>query len=153
SATWPICGSGCRSGLRCAACPTARPRSGSSPEPESTRATGRPASLPGHHRLGELVEAGLLWRVRLAVLVVVAQARRTGPGAPGVGVGQVHLQPRVGVGVEGVLRLDVEIAGRGGAGVRAGAELAEAPGLGIEVDAGGAVAGQHAVEPADRVVP
>src|SRR5262249_15924491 len=107
----------------------------------------------GQHRLGELVEAGLLGGVRLAVLVVVAQAPRPGLRAAGAGVSQVDLQPRLCVGFEGVFRLDIEVARRGGARVRAGAELAEAPGLGLEVGGRGAVAGQHAVEPADRVVP
>src|SRR5262249_21414366 len=59
----------------------------------------------------------------------------------------------VGVVIEGALRLEIEVAGRGGAGVRAGAELAEAPGLGLEVNARGAHSGQHLVEPADRVLP
>src|SRR5262249_17164787 len=51
------------------------------------------------------------------------------------------------------LRLHVEVVGRGGVGVRAGAELAKTPWLGCEVDAGAAVAGEHMVEAADRVVP
>src|SRR5262249_1763366 len=96
---------------------------------------------PVQHGLGELVEARLLGGVWLAALGVVTQAPGPGLRAAGAVIGQVHLQLRVCVGVEGILRLDIEVAGRGGARVRAVAELAQAPRLGLEVHARGARAG------------